>query len=355
MENAATNMCIWSEDMTQASWAKDDGTLTGSAITAPDGAMTGNLWVANTNNTPHRIKRTIGTSLTAGGTYTASVFVKKHSGYNYKLMFWNAAGSANVAVNLDTGAVISTGGAEYVSSYVRDCGNGWFRVSVTLTTVSGGSYQFMNYIFNGADTFAGDGVSGIYLWGAQVETGHYATSYIPTTNAAVTRAQDVCINGSGNVVNFASWYNTTANSALAVHHTLYAAGTGLPNASVFCINDNSASNRSMLYRNFNGAATGKMVVTSGGVDVFSQNISAAAINTTYKHAVAIAANDFALYEGGVQLGVDAAGALPVSPIQMGIGHCVVAGSPIDYLNGTIGEFRAYPARISNSELARIST
>ena len=355
IEPAATNICLQSQNFADAAWTKDATNVTPNATTWIDGTTTMDLIVPDTSAVNHRVKQT--RVLTAGQVYTASVIVKRHSNYNYQLLFWNAAGHGLVNIDLQNGTIQSSGGPELLYATLRNLGNGFYRVSVTILTVSGGSYQFMNYAISPSfvTVFAGDGTSGVYANGCQVELGYVASSYIPTTTAAVTRAHDVCTNGSGNVVNFASWYNTTANSALVSHHARYAAGTGLPNAAVFCINDNSASNRSMLYRNFNGAATGKMVVTSGGVDVFSQNISAAAINTTYKHAVAIAANDFALYEGGVQLGVDAAGALPVSPIQMGIGHCVVAGSPIDYLNGAIGELRVYPARISNSELARIST
>jgi len=355
IEPAATNICLQSQNFADAAWTKDATNVTPNATTWIDGTTTMDLIVPDTSAVNHRVKQT--RTLTAGQVYTASVIVKRHSSYNYQLLFWNASGNGLVSVDMQNGTIQSTSGPELLYATLRNLGNGFYRVSVTILTVSGGSYQFMNYVMSPSfvTLFAGDGTSGVYANGCQVELGYVASSYIPTTTAAVTRAQDVCTNGSGNVVNFASWYNTTANSALVSHHARYATGTSLPNASVFCINDNSASNRSMLFRNFSGAATGKMVVTSGGVDSFAQNISAAAAATTYKHAVAIAANDYALYEGGVQLGVDAAGALPVSPVQMGIGHCVVAGSPIDYLNGAIGELRVYPARISNSELVRLST
>lgn len=355
IEPAATNICSQSQNFADAAWTKDTCTVTPNATTWIDGTTTMDLIVPDTSAANHRVKQT--RTLTAGQVYTASVIVKRHSNYNYQLLFWNAAGNGFVNIDMQNGTIQSSGGPELLGATLRNLGNGFYRVSVTILTVSGGTYQFINYAISPGfvTVFTGDGTSGVYCNGCQVEQGYYASSYIPTTNAAVTRAQDVCINGSGNVVNFASWYNTTANSALVSHHARYAAGTSLPNASVFCMNDNSASNRSMLFRNFNGAATGKMVVTSGGVDSFSQNISATAVATTYKHAVAIAANDYALYENGVQLGLDASGALPVSPVQMSVGHCVVAGSPIDYLNGSVGELRIYPARISNSELARISS
>lgn len=355
IEPAATNICLQSQNFADAAWTKDATNVTPNATTWIDGTTTMDLIVPDTSSANHRVKQT--RTLTAGQVYTASVIVKRHSSYNYQLLFWNASGSGLVNVDMQNGTIQSTSGAELLYATLRNLGNGFYRVSVTILTVSGGSYQFMNYAISPSfvTVFAGDGTSGVYANGCQIELGYVASSYIPTTTSAVTRAQDVCVNNSGNVVPFANWYNTTANTILVNSTTRYNSGSGLPNSAAFCLNDNSVNNRSMLYRNANGAATGKMVVTSGGVDSFAQNTAGSVSFAQYKHAVAIAANDFALYEGGVQLGVDAAGALPVSPVQMGIGHCVVAGSPIDYLNGTIGEFRAYPARISNSELARIST
>ena len=355
IENAATNICLQSNTLSNATWAKDAITVTPNATTWVDGTTSMALITTDTSTAAHRVKE-LNIILTAGQVYTASSIIKRHSSYNYQLLFWNAAGSGTITVDLQNGTIQGTSGTEFVRATLRYLGNGFYRASVTIQTVSGGAYQFMNYVTNAAfsTSFTGDEVSGVYVGGCQVESGYYATSYIETTTASVTRAQDVCTNGAGNTITFASWYNTTANTILAVHLTRYTAGSALPNTTVFCINDNSASNRSMLYRNFNGAATGKMVVSSGGVDVFSQNISAASLDTTYKHAAAIAANDFALYEGGAQLGVGASGALPTSPTQLIIGHNTIAGSPLDHLGGFVAEFRAYPVRISNSELARLS-
>lgn len=356
IEPSATNICLQSQTFSSATWSKDACSVTPNIANFVDGTQVMDLIIPDTTSANHRVKQ-VAITLTAGQVYTASAFIKRHSNYNYQLLFWSPAGNGQVIVDLQNGTIQSTSGPELLYARLRYIGNGFYRVSVTIQTVSGGNYQFMNYAVSPSfvAVFTGDGASGVYCAGCQVENGYVATSYTPTTTVPFTRAQDVCINGAGNVVPFSSWYNATANSVLVSHTARYAAGSALPNTAVFCINDNSASNRSMLYRNANGAATGKAVVTSAGVDVFSQNTSAAAIYTAYKHAAAIAANDFALYEGGVQLGVDASGALPVSPVQMGIGHCVVAGSPIDYLNGTIGEIRVYPSRISNAELARIST
>lgn len=53
---------------------------------------------------------------------------------------------------------------------------------------------------NGNNTYVGDGVSGVYLWGGQLENLPFASSYIPTTTASVTRnADDISHPNAGNV------------------------------------------------------------------------------------------------------------------------------------------------------------
>lgn len=72
--------------------------------------------------------------------------------------------------------------------------NGWWRVALTgvaAVTTNGVYLQANTGLFAGDQAFAGDGSSGFYAWGAQLETGASASSYVATAGAAATRAADL--------------------------------------------------------------------------------------------------------------------------------------------------------------------
>jgi hypothetical protein len=186
-------------------WSPTNVNVTGSAIASPDGLASGTLLIATSGNVQHNINRNATTSITSGTTITASCFFKAHGTNTFIQIavggFTFSPASPFANFNLSGNGAITTG--TYSSAFIQNYGNGWYRCGLTATAAANGTNNLaiVPIIASGTarnPVFQGDGVNGVYAWGAQVETGSIATSYIPTTTAAVTRNADV-INLSGAV------------------------------------------------------------------------------------------------------------------------------------------------------------
>ena len=197
LEPQRTNLLTYSEQFDNASWAKDNVTLTQNVAISPSGVLNADLITA-TSGVIHDVYNTF----SGGTTNTISLFVKKGtSQYVYLSTSYQATTSdyTCILVDLDNKTLInqSSGNVAFVSGNIVDMGNGWLRIICTTTAASAtGMFLFAGisstYVFN--LSLFGRQVSATtqtaYFWGAQAEIGSYSTSYIPTTSASVTRNSD---------------------------------------------------------------------------------------------------------------------------------------------------------------------
>ena len=193
VEPAATNLCLQSEDIT-TTWNSGNSTLTANATTAPDGNSTADKLNDDSVGGTGLLNLYQGITVSAGTQYTASVFLKadqlafaqlrahEYDGGTGGTQYFGLSGdgSLGTAQNLDDSSI---------TAYP----NGWYRCTITWT--QGAADTSFNFIIYVADSISNitvdlDGTSSIFVWGAQVEAGPIATSYIPTTTASVTRVKD---------------------------------------------------------------------------------------------------------------------------------------------------------------------
>ena len=217
VEEQRVNLITSSSDIA-GFFTEQNSTATADAAAAPDGTVTADLLVPNTSPSSHT-SFNASISFSASTTYSYSIFVKPN-GYSWlQLLFTGGFDNPTAWVNFDltgAGSFGFTGGGE-ISKEIESYPGGWYRCTITATSgaaaAGGPAYLVLDSNRNGRDAnYAGDNTSGIYLWGAQLEAGAFATSYIPTTTAAVTRAADVAsISGS----NFSSWYRQDEGTMFA--------------------------------------------------------------------------------------------------------------------------------------------
>jgi hypothetical protein len=189
VEPSAVNSALQSAAWNVSPWAATSGsqgaTVSGNVTTSPDGTTNADKLVEAAVPGIHICQQTI--TLTNGTTYTASFFVKASERTLGRFRMTGTTAYWDIEFNLTLGT--ATGGT---NTFIQNYGNGWYRIGATFTanTASNVFNVFLRDA-SGNVSYTGDGTSGFFVYGAQVEVGSVATSYIPTTTAAITRGAEV--------------------------------------------------------------------------------------------------------------------------------------------------------------------
>jgi len=309
IEEQRQNIMTYSDQFNNAVYTKVNSSVTADAVTSPDGTTNADLLLPNTTNGQHRIDFT---STATAATHSFSVYAKG-GGYNF---IWIRIGTSGGVASLTDGTTSSvTAGYTLTATLVA---NGWYRVVLVGTAAANTIVRINALSTNNTNDYAGNGTSGIYIWGAQLEAGSFPTSYIPTVAAAVTRNADVAVMTG---TNFSDWYNSTQGT-FRVDATTPASGT----RPIISADDNTAAN-SIVISTVTAAPT--LVVTQNSSE--QANVSAGTItaNTAMFAYVSYASNYFGIARPTARQ-VDTSGTVPtVDRLRLGANQ---AGS---YLNGPL--------------------
>jgi hypothetical protein len=187
VEPQATNLFERSEEINNAYWQKLASSVSADATVAPDGTTTADKLVEDATTANHVFRRSI--AFTSGTVYTASIFAKASERTTFRIQFPSAAftQAASATFNLSAGTASSNAGS--FTARIVALADGWYRCSyrgtATATSTTNLTYQLQDA------SYAGDGTSGVFFWGAQLEEGSVATSYIKTVSGTASRNQDV--------------------------------------------------------------------------------------------------------------------------------------------------------------------
>jgi len=338
-EESRSNLLVNSDDFT-TTWGPSAVSVSSNVITAPDGNTTADKLVENTSFSSFKfVFQSVGTIV---GTYTVSAFFKAGERFSGYIQLLSSGGNATAGFNLRTGTITGGAGTNTITPY----GNGWYRVSSTATFTSAtATVYIVLYNSNAISNYTGDGTSGIYVWGAQVETGAFPTSYIPTSASTVTRSAD---NASMTGTNFSSWYNSSEGSVYirANSNNLTSGGT------IFIASNASYSERfaqlsltgNVGYGYASTWFTNNSIIGGGAFTLVGDTYA----NGAYKKiALSGIAGNFNGVSGNQVLSTKKTNLYPTGITQARIGSY---NNNVSYLNGTISRLTYYPRALKPNQL-----
>jgi len=331
IEEQRTNLILRSQEFDNASWSKSGSTVTANATTSPDGTADADKLVETATTGQHRASQAV--TVTSGAAYTYSIYAKAAERTSIWVRIIGAATFAGCIVDLTNGAITGTTG----TSTATNVGNGWYRITVSGTSDSTTATVYANLIDGaGANTYTGDGVSGIYAYGAQLEAGAFATSYIPTVASQVTRSADVAtMTGT----NFSSWYNQTEGT--------FVTSVQAVSGRLLSANDGSTANRILVFNRVSETSIGANIIVA---TVTQASLSRTVADTSAVNSVSLAykENDFAFCANGGVVQTDGTGTVPtVSQLDIGR-EFTIAGT------GHIRQIAYYNTRLPDATLQALT-
>jgi hypothetical protein len=344
VEPQRTNSIISSQS-TATGWTFTNTSSLIDQTASPDGNVNADSIIPNTTSGQHAINST---NILGIGAFTLSAFVK--AGEYTKVAIRESANTGSYAsFDLATGTKIedNVSGASFIQSY----GNGWYRIGVTGTFI-GIIRLGINVLSNayttgspssGTTFFAGNGTDKLFCWGMQCELGAtYATSYIPTTSASVTRNADVISKtGISSLIG-----QTEGTLFLDYLYTELDVNGNIP----ITIGLNGTNQAYIFFRN-NGGVRFDFIVSGVATARIDTPASYSVKGTRYKIAFAYKDNDFAAYINGQLIGTDNAGAI-TGLSNLFLGYPYASG-----LNATsnINAAALWQTRLDNATLAQLTT
>ena len=331
LEPSRSNIFDYSSNL--SAWSKLNSTVTESSVLSLDGVNNSYAYEKTSSSTSY-IYRTVSLSNTTD--YTLSFFVKSGTSTNVRTDIWDTIQSVQCEIQIDlvTKTVSNFVGNSYK---IEDYKNGWMRVSVSFTSESSFGTTFNRY-FN-IDSVGSE----LYIWGAQLEQGSYATSYIPTSGQAngVTRIADACNNGGNEQV---------INSTEGVLYAEIAALSTTDGSGNISLSDGTGNNRIYIYYLVDDAISVIHNINSSGAVI--NNFTLSDITSYTKIAARWGNSNFSVWINGTEV-LDVA-ASNFTSNTLDLLNFAKPDSTVQ-LEGRCKDLRVYNTALSDSELQALTS
>jgi hypothetical protein len=297
-----------------ASWSSTGSpTVTLNAAVSPDGTTNATQITSSPGGVFRAVFQDVATTAAA---HTFSIYLKSATGTNQTMRIW-----------ADTSPSISA--TVTVTSE-------WQRFTVSGTTDTTARVQI------GVDGSAN--AFDVYAYGAQLETGAFATSYIPTTTTSLTRNTDaVSMTGT----NFSDWYNASEGTIAVQGDTLTVSNSGSMTICSLLLNSSNVTRFWMWSGQPANLRYG--VVASGATS--ADIAKAITANTRFNAVGSYKTNlfQYALNAGATT--ADISGAVPTGLTAFYIGSLDSVNEP---LSGHIAKINFYPQSLTSNEVQAFS-
>jgi hypothetical protein len=327
IEEQRTNLVTYSQQFDDASWNKGvSGSISANTVVSPDGTTNADAYTWATSTTDFAFLSQTATA-TSNIANTFSVWLKRPSG------------SGNRTVRLTVSDVTTSTGVSATFTVTEN----WQRFEFTRTsaTSTGSVGVGLNTGLSGTSIAAGDI---LHVWGAQLEAGAFATSYIPTTTTSVTRNADV-VSMTG--TNFSSWYNASEGTIAVQGDTLTVSNSGSMTICSLLLNSSNVTRFWMWSGQPANLRYG--VVASGATS--ADIAKAITANTRFNAVGSYKTNlfQYALNAGATT--ADISGAVPTGLTAFYIGSLDSVNEP---LSGHIAKINFYPQSLTSNEVQAFS-
>lgn len=354
LEPQRTNLVRYSEQFNNAAWAKEQATATANTTTSPDGYVNADSFIDNSTNSRHIFYKSLSGDFSTQRTF--SVFAKQNT-LRYLALSVAIAGDAHcysAIFDLASGTVSATktNGNGTLTASIESYSNGWYRciISGTMTTGSGSFFPligssnragFTGSLFvNNMPIYSGSGQS-LYLWGAQLEAGAYATSYIPTLGAAVTRGADAA--SKTGISSLIGQAEGTLFVDVNITKLVNSESIGTINSGGYANNITiNRVNATIQFTRNSATQSGPSVVTSSAI-------------TTGRHKMAIAykSGDTAFFLDGVQVSTTQTQTFTNGTLSV----LAITGDAIGAIlfSDSYNQALLFKTRLTNAQLAELTT